>query len=104
MGNCTTPDTAGGYLEDRVARLERRVDALEAQAPGATPAPVSQGELLRRRRRHLGHTQAQAASAIGVNQSTVSKWERGERIGWDHAGAVSAYLGVEPAAFLAHCN
>ena len=73
---------------------------IEGHSPSAVPH-VTAGELLRRRRRDLGHTQSVAAAGLGVNQATVSKWERGERIGWDHAGDVAHYLSVPPVVVLA---
>lgn len=109
MHDSTTGDTAGAsdpsdyttLLESRVAVLESR---LAAVFPGHDPDPcaVTTGELLRRRRRDLQQTQAVAALVMGVNQATVSKWERGDRIGWDHAADVAEYLGIAPVVLLAH--
>lgn len=86
-------------LEERLANLEARLSAVEHTA---RPSQLTAGELLRRRRRDLSQTQAVAALVIGVNQATVSKWERGERIGWDHAADVAEYLGIAPVVLLAH--
>lgn len=97
MGHRTTA------AAERLENHEHRLNALEDQLLHVNAGRViaTAGELMRRRRRELGHTQADAARSIGVNQSTVSKWERGDRIGWDHAANVAAYLGITPAALLA---
>ena len=108
MHDSTTGETAGApdpkYI---VALLESRVAVLESRLTGAIPHDsaerrVTAGELLRRRRKDLRQTQAVAALIMGVNQATVSKWERGERIGWDHAADVAEYLGIAPVVLLAH--
>ena len=88
-------------LEERLANLEARLSAVE-HVPPRTASQLTAGELLRRRRRDLRQTQAVAALIMGVNQATVSKWERGERIGWDHAADVAEYLGIPPVVLLAH--
>lgn len=85
-------------LEARVAALESRVEHLEAHP---TRDHVTAGELLRRRRHALGHSQALAADLLGVVQTTVSRWERGARISWDHAADVAEYLDVSPATLVA---
>jgi transcriptional regulator with XRE-family HTH domain len=36
------------------------------------------GEKIRRRRRHLGLSQADLARRVGVDQKTISRYERGE--------------------------
>ena len=41
------------------------------------PPPVNGRDILRHRLR-LGETQAQFARRFGVNQTTISRWERGE--------------------------
>lgn len=79
-------------VERRVTDLEERLSLLiEELAPASA---LTAGEMLRRRRRELHDTQAAAAQRLGVNQSTVSKWERGERIGWDRIADVAEYLGI----------
>ena len=37
------------------------------------------GTQLKRRRRQLGLTQRQLADRLGVTETTVARWERGER-------------------------
>ena len=105
MSQTTTTDAPAGLgdeaLSERVAALELRLLTLESASPLSPPQTVMAGELLRRHRRHRHQSQAEAALDIGVNQSTVSKWERGDRIGWDHTADVATYLGISPAAFLA---
>ena len=108
MYDSTTGDIAGASdLGGSIALLESRVAVLECRLAAVVPdhgsaSVVTTGELLRRRRRDLRQTQAIAALILGVNQATVSKWERGDRIGWDHAADVAEYLGVAPVVLLAH--
>jgi transcriptional regulator with XRE-family HTH domain len=43
------------------------------------PSPATLGEAVRRARKDArGWTQVELAAALGVDQATVSKWERGE--------------------------
>lgn len=50
---------------------------------GLTPKP--HGDLIRAARRKARYSQAALAELIGARQSSVSKWERGERIPPDAA-------------------
>jgi DNA-binding XRE family transcriptional regulator len=105
MGHRTTAAGRGDNdarlreIERRLADLDGRVALLVDEL--APPGSVTAGEMLRRRRRELNDTQATAAQRLGVNQSTVSKWERGERIGWDHVADVADYLGIPPVLVVA---
>jgi excisionase family DNA binding protein len=68
---------------------------------GASP---TLGELMRRRRYSYSPrmTQAKAGQQLGVNQSTVARWERGVPVGPDHLPGVAEWLGISVAdAFLA---
>jgi len=40
---------------------------------------VSAGELLKQARRRNGVSQAELAARVGTRQTTISRWERGER-------------------------
>lgn len=53
------------------------------------------GALLRRRRLELKHRQVHVGQVLGVGQSTVAKYERGDRIGADRLAAVADYLGMD---------
>lgn len=101
MGHRTTAaSTVARDTDERILSLERRLEALEGN--DRLPAPqCTAGELLRRRRREVRHSQTLTGALLGVNQATISKWERGDRIGWDHVADVAEYLGLSPAALVA---
>lgn len=44
------------------------------------PLAVAWGEAIREQRKALGMTQAALAADVGVEQPTISKWERGQGI------------------------
>lgn len=56
---------------------------------------VSLGDLLRRRRLEHDHTQTHVAEILGVNQSTVAKYERGDGIGPERLARIADYLDME---------
>lgn len=105
MGQRTTAADRAASQDERLRDIERRLTDLEARlsllAGERAPEALTAGEMLRRRRRELRDTQDAAARRLGVNQSTVSKWERGERISWDHVADVAEYLGVPPLLVVA---
>ncbi len=94
----TVRAASASALNARLADLETRVAGLEARSAvvGGSPAraatAVALGELLRRRRRELGHTQAVAGSRLGVDQATVSKWERGDQMGVERLPEIASYI------------
>lgn len=53
------------------------------------------GSMLRRRRHELNLKQDDVAKMLGVNQSTVAKYERGDRIGADRLDKVAEFLGLD---------
>lgn len=53
------------------------------------------GTMLRRRRHELDLTQDDVGKTLGVNQSTVAKYERGDRVGSDRLDKVADFLGLE---------
>lgn len=55
------------------------------------------GELVRRERKRRKLSQTQLADELDVNQSTVARWEGGERIGFSNVGALAAWLGISVA-------
>lgn len=57
------------------------------------------GRLVLERARR-GHTQAQAAEAMGISRQTVSAWESGTPPSIRHVRGVAAYLGVTPDELL----
>lgn len=57
------------------------------------------GERLRRYRRRNALTQAESADWLDVDQSTVAKWERGDRMDLRHVKAIAEWIG-EPVAEL----
>ncbi|HLV79400.1 MAG TPA: helix-turn-helix transcriptional regulator [Chthonomonadaceae bacterium] len=93
-----------GRRQPRVAELEAVLDVLEASptqrarafagiaAPravrhlrqksvhGGLGPPPTAGDLLQALRLRQGCTQAEAAARVGVNDSSVARWERGERL------------------------
>jgi len=61
-------------------------------APGVTLA-----QALKAARREMGHTQTQAAQAIGTTQVSLSNWEHGTVPDWgaaDVLAGVESYLGI----------
>lgn len=57
------------------------------------------GRSLKFARLRAGHTQASLAKLFEIPQSTVSRWERGDRLPRDHwRKKVSEALGVETAS------
>lgn len=61
------------------------------------------GELLRARRRELGLTQVAAAPLLGVNQSTVSAWEKGTVPSDDQWATIAAFLGIDVEQVVLAC-
>ena len=61
----------------------------------------SLGELLRRKRRSVGLNQQGLADRLAVNQSTVAKWERGDRPAPDKLAALAAFLDLPLSRVLA---
>lgn len=56
------------------------------------------GDRIRARRTHLGLTQVQLAEAVGVEQTTVSKWEVGSsRPRHDDISRIAKALKIKPA-------
>lgn len=58
-------------------------------------------QLLRERRRSLGHHQADAGAAIGVAQTTIAKWENGTVPGTKHVVKLAEYLDMPPGELAA---
>ncbi len=58
------------------------------------------GELIRRKRRDNRMNQVDAAAILGINQSTVAKWERGDRIAADRLPSLARFLGMPLAELL----
>ena len=81
-------------VEARCALLERRLAALEAPSSAEQPDTRSIGEMLVARRRALGHAQAVVAQRFGVDQATVSRWEKGVRPEPERLAVLAAYLGI----------
>lgn len=69
---------------------------------GYDPRPVGTtiGERLRRHRKGLGLSGAEAAKSIGVDPSTISKWECQSDKRHDHRSihVIAAFLGCNPLA------
>jgi transcriptional regulator with XRE-family HTH domain len=61
---------------------------------------VALGQMLKARRLELGLTQAQAGQKLGVEQSTVSEWERGKSFPRE-GHQVWAHLGIPKEKVLA---
>lgn len=55
---------------------------------------TSIGGRMRQRRAALGKSQAAIAEACGVNQKTISTWERGGPIPSEHVVTIADELGV----------
>ncbi|MQB01954.1 MAG: helix-turn-helix domain-containing protein [Actinobacteria bacterium] len=61
------------------------------------------GRRIRDRREELGVGQADLAALIGVNQSTLSRWESGDRApGHRQIPRIAKALGVDPAAIFTY--
>lgn len=56
---------------------------------------LSIGDMIRRRRRERGYNQTQAGDILGVNQSTVAKWEVGrDNPGIEKLPIIAEFLGI----------
>lgn len=80
-----------------------RTQPVVAQMPGIlnflgydpTPQPETVAERLRAKRRAMGWSIRQAASALGVDPGTWGDWERGKTILFrDHRVSVASFLGL----------
>lgn len=58
------------------------------------------GELVRRRRKAKALSQEDLAEQFGVHQATITKWERGARIGTTHLPGLAKFLGMPLAEVL----
>lgn len=77
---------------------QRRISVSEGSS--VSEHDITIGELIRRRRRMLRLNQTTTAQTIGVNQSTVTKWERGERPRDDNLPAIARFLDLPIAEVL----
>lgn len=57
-------------------------------------------DLIRQERKRLDMTQVEFASALGVDQTYVSKWERGQRPNTENAGRLAKLTGRPLTDFL----
>lgn len=71
-----------------------------AKAATALP-PNNLGSAIRRRRQELGYSQQLLATELGVNQSTVAKWERGDTMKPHHLVLVARFLNMSTAEAMA---
>lgn len=55
---------------------------------------VRLGGMIRERRRALGNNQVDLAGLMGVDQSAISRWERGQRPDEVHFERLAAFLGI----------
>lgn len=67
-------------------------DVTDARPSDEWPDGVTLGEVIRRRRRRLGLNQTQVGVVFGVDQSTVARWERGDRISPERLEKVAQWL------------
>mgnify|MGYP000005729593 CR=1 FL=1 len=58
------------------------------------PIELTIGEMIRRTRRNRDMNQELAARELKVNQSTVAKWERGDRPRPEKLGAIAKFVGM----------
>ncbi len=83
-----------------VAEVDEWEERLLKRGTGGPVVAVSVGARIRRRRAEVGLTQAQLAGILGVERSTVVRWEADERA--PHAGhrvALSRFLGGRPSDY-----
>ncbi len=59
-----------------------------------TPKPTTLASALRQRRKDEGHRQVDAAEAMGIDQSTLAKWEAGAMPATNRMQDVADYLGM----------
>jgi transcriptional regulator with XRE-family HTH domain len=65
---------------------------------GQQGAPGFRGDRLRAARRAAGKTQLRLSQELGVHETVVANWERGERVPRvDRLGELARALGVRPA-------
>ena len=58
------------------------------------------GQLLQERRRTLGFSLDDVGKAVGVNRTTIMRWEKDSmKIDCKHIGALSRTLGIDPIIF-----
>lgn len=79
-------------IEARLAAIESRLADAEGLDWIVPPAGVTLGERIRRQRKALGLTQERLAPALGVDQSTVAKWEGGNRMDLERLPAIARFL------------
>ena len=95
--------TVGNWENDEtkpVLRFIQRILELLGYAP-EPPNPVTIAERLKAKRRELGWSQKEAARYLGVDPSTWSSWECGDRmLAIEHRRWVANFLGTGPRYLL----
>lgn len=104
-GRDDADDLRTRYL-DAVARLivvsepVERERGLLGSVSVVQPEPATLGQRIRRRRRDLGLTQDGLAHVLGVDRTTVLRWEHDERVpSYPQRDALAAVLGGTPASY-----
>lgn len=68
--------------------------------PNGKPRTLAPGQIVREKRRELGLSQVELAQAVGVHQSSISGFERGdtERLARGNLLILALRLGIDPTA------
>ena len=66
--------------------------------PAPAPTAPGLGQLIRERRIELGYSADQLGNMVGVHQTTISNWERGQSLGRfpRSTTSIAAALDVDP--------
>ena len=84
-------------MRTRSGSLRGSQDARQEPRAGRDDVPSDAGEIIRSWRCRLGLTQRALAEALGVNFSTVSRWEKGQglpsRLAWHRLKRFAAERG-----------
>lgn len=82
-------------IEARLAKIEEDEQGWVAVEEGDVVPVLKIGSQIRIRRTALGLNQTETAERIGVDQSTIAKWERGTRMSANHLPTIAAFLGSD---------